>query len=191
MANDGLDALGVLAEALDGLRVRYFVCGSVASSVRGTFRATADVDLVVDLRPEQAEALVKALGKGWYADAEMIRDSLHGGRSFNLIHMPTVQKLDLFPATTEFHDSELGRATVVSLGQEGKVRCPVASAEDTLLSKLRWYREGNETSERQWSDIRGIVATNLNLDLEYLRLWAVRLRVSDLLAKALVKEDGE
>ena len=185
MINEGVDSLRILAEALDSLRIRYFVCGSVASSARGIFRATADVDLVVDMQPGQAGALEKALGKDWYADAGMISQAILHGRSFNVIHMTSAQKLDLFPATSDFHESELARATPVALGPEGTVRCPVASAEDTLLSKLRWYREGNEISERQWNDIAGIIAINSNLDLQYLRLWAARLRVTDLLDKAL------
>ena len=32
-----------------------------------------------------------------------------------------------------------------------------ASAEDTLLYKLVWYRLGGEHSERQWDDVRGIL----------------------------------
>lgn len=32
----------------------------------------------------------------------------------------------------------------------------VASAEDTILRKLNWYRLGGEVSDRQWRDVAGI-----------------------------------
>jgi hypothetical protein len=63
----------------------------------------------------------------------------------------------------------------------------VASAEDILLAKLQWYRMGGEVSERQWSDIAGILAVNSELDAAYLRTWAVRLGVEDLLDKAVAE----
>jgi hypothetical protein len=63
--------------------------------------------------------------------------------------------------------------------------CPVSTPEDVLIAKLRWYKDGGEVSDRQWSDITGIVATNPKLDLEYARLWAERLKVTDLLERSL------
>jgi hypothetical protein len=66
----------------------------------------------------------------------------------------------------------------------------VASAEDTVLRKLEWYRAAGERSERQWSDLRGISRTlGKQLDLEYLRRWAAFLGVEDLL-ETLLTESG-
>jgi len=68
----------------------------------------------------------------------------------------------------------------------------VASAEDTILAKLRWFKAGNETSTTQWNDILGILGTSAkSLDYEYLRTWAEKLEVTYLLQKALkaVQED--
>ena len=76
------------------------------------------------------------------------------------------------------------RATLVPLGL-GQVSCSVATAEDILLAKLRWYREGGEVSDRQWSDITGLIANNPALDWDYLNPWAARLRVEDLLARGM------
>jgi hypothetical protein len=62
----------------------------------------------------------------------------------------------------------------------------VASAEDVLLAKLEWYRRGGEVSERQWTDVVGIVRVGSGaLDVDYLRLWAVPLGVKDLLERVL------
>jgi hypothetical protein len=61
-----------------------------------------------------------------------------------------------------------------------------ASAEDTILSKLEWYRMGGEVSDRQWRDILGVLKTRAGeLELDYMRKWAHELKVSDLLESAL------
>ncbi len=67
---------------------------------------------------------------------------------------------------------------------------PVASAEDTVLAKLEWFRRGGETSERQWWDILGILRVTTGLDRAYLRRWADSLGVTDLLDRALAAVDA-
>jgi hypothetical protein len=180
------ESLSLIKAALERLGIRYVVGGSVASSARGIWRSTLDVDLVVAIKAAQADALAEALGPEWYADSEMIRRAIQAGRSFNVIYIRYAQKVDIFPATEEFHAAQLERATVIPLGAGG-IPCPVASAEDILLAKLRWYRMGCEVSERQWSDIAGILAVNSELDATYLRTWAARLGVEDLLDKAVAE----
>ena len=133
--------------------------------------------------PAQAEAFVRALGKDWYADLQTVRESIAAGRPFNVIHMRNVMKVDVFPAREQFHRAQLDRATVVPIG-EGQVPCAVTTAEDIFLAKLRWYADGGEVSERQWNDIIGLITTNPDMDAEYLGLWAPRLGVSALLARA-------
>jgi hypothetical protein len=175
-----------LASALERVGIPYAIGGSVASSVRGIVRATIDVDVVVRIGVGQTEALAAALGPDWYADADQMRASIMAGRAFNVIYLPFVQKVDVFPATEEFHRSQLERATKVAIPfLEDSAEYPVASAEDILLAKLQWYRMGGEVSERQWSDIAGILAVAPDLDAAYLRAWAVRLGVADLLDKAV------
>jgi hypothetical protein len=166
--------------------------GSVASSVRGIVRATFDVDVVARIGVAQADGLADALGPDWYANADQMRDSIVARRAFNIIYLPFTQKVDVFPATEEFHHSQLERATKVAIPFLGDAAVyPVASAEDILLAKLQWYRTGGEVSERQWSDIAGILAVAPDLDATYLRTWAARLGVEDLLDKAVADSKRE
>jgi hypothetical protein len=176
--------LNELTSALTALRIPFVVGGSLASSAHGVLRSTLDGDLIAMILPLQIPRLVEALGANWYADSELIRQSIQRGRGFNLIHMTTASKFDVFPASSDFHASQLQRAKLTPLKLEGANLCPVATPEDILLAKLAWYREGGQSSEVQWRDIVGILVINTDLDWQYVNLWAGRLRVSDLLEKA-------
>jgi hypothetical protein len=179
------NTISELASALKRVGIPYVIGGSVASSVRGIVRATIDVDVVAQIGVGQTDELAAALGPDWYADPDQMRDSVATGRAFNIIYLPFTQKVDVFPATEEFHRSQLERASKVAIPFLGdSAEYPVASAEDILLAKLHWYRMGGEASERQWSDIAGILAVALDLDATYLRTWAARLGVEDLLDEA-------
>ncbi len=67
----------------------------------------------------------------------------------------------------------------------------VASAEDTILEKLRWYELGNRVSERQWRDVQGILRVKRHsLDRDYLKSRAIQTNLLDLLSTAL-RQAGE
>ena len=180
------NALSELVSALEGLRICYMVVGSLASSAHGVLETPSDIDLLVAMAPSEAAPLAAALGPDWYADADAMEFALRAGRSFNVIHVPAGQKFDVFPVTSEFDAAEVERAVIVSTAH---IDLRVASMEDTLLAKLQRYREGGEVSDRQWNDITGLIATNSSLDLDYVRSWAARLRVEDLLARALAEAE--
>jgi hypothetical protein len=180
--------LRTLAEALDRIGIAYAIGGSVASSARGTYRATNDIDLIAVIIAPQTDRLARELGRDWYAEPEQMKSAIAARRAFNLIHIPLGNKVDIFPATEDFHLSQLQRATKLALPFfDDESRYPVTTAEDILLAKLRWYREGGEVSEKQWTDIGAVVNGNPSMDESYLRTWAARLRVTDLLERAFAE----
>lgn len=81
---------------------------------------------------------------------------------------------------------ELRRHRPARLDEELDREVMVKSPEDTVLRKLEWYRRGGEMSDRQWTDILGIIRSQGDrLDREYLRHWSLALGVADLLRRAL------
>jgi len=148
-----------------------------------------DTDLVVDLRPEHAEPLVKALGNSFYVDIEAVHDAIRHRSSFNIIHLETMFKVDIFlPKQRPFDKAQFERRTRQVIATNPERTAYVASAEDTILTKLEWYRLGGEISERQWRDVLGILAVQQGqLDLTYLQRWSTELGVADLLVKALTE----
>ncbi len=189
MSANPSDAVERVLSVLDRLEIPYLIGGSVASAIFGNNRPTMDVDLVAELRPDQVDEFVTALQIDFYADAPSIREALQRGRAFNLIHYASTFKVDVFPLRSdEYSRVSFGRRRFEqsrSFGPE-PIECAVASPEDTVLRKLEWYREGGETSERQWNDLRGILrVSGLLLDYAYLRQWAKFLKVDDLLEELL------
>lgn len=183
------EAFSRILEILDLLEIPYLVGGSVASSVYGISRPTMDTDLVVDLAAGKVDDFASLLEPDFYADAEGIKEALAAGRPFNAIHYDSTYKFDFFPLRQdEYSQTEFGRRRFVethSFGGEA-LECAMATAEDTILRKLLWYRAGGEVSERQWNDMRGVLRVSKEiLDAEYLRKWAAYLSLADLLERLL------
>jgi hypothetical protein len=177
----------LVADALEALGVQYAIGGSFASALHGVMRATMDAGLVADLREEDIAPLVQTLGEGFYADAEMMREAITERRSFNLIHLESMFTVDVFVARPrDFDRAQLARRQLHLLGEQPERWAYVASAEDTVLAKLEWYRLGGEASDRQWRDALGVLKVQgLRLDLAYMRHMAAGLGVKDLLEHAL------
>jgi hypothetical protein len=177
----------LIIDALESLAVHYHLGGSLASSVHGVPRQTQDVDLVVDLDPTQVADLVDRLATDFHVDADRARRSILEGTSFNLIHFDTGIKIDLFPVGPgPFDREELARGRREVLVSDPERTACVKTPEDTILRKLAWYREGGEVSDRQWSDVLGVIRTqDTRLDRSYLEQWADELGVGELLQRAL------
>jgi hypothetical protein len=191
MSNELIAVTLLVIDALDALGVPYLIGGSLASAVHGVLRATLDTDLVADLRLEHAEPLARALGGTFYVDAESIREAVLHQRSFNVIHLETMFKVDVFVVKKRpFHHSQMERRTAQVIATDPDRTAYVATAEDTILAKLEWYRTDGDVSERQWRDVLGVMKVQADrLDLAYLRQWAAQLNISDLLERA-IKEAG-
>jgi hypothetical protein len=97
---DPLAIASLVARALDELGVPYFLGGSLASTFHGEPRFTRDADLVAELQPRHAEPLTQALAPTFYADAESIHRAIARKGSFNVIHLATAFKVDIFVSSS-------------------------------------------------------------------------------------------
>ncbi|MBN1426154.1 hypothetical protein JXA88_16510 [Candidatus Fermentibacteria bacterium] len=184
---DPLLVVSVVATVLERLGIRYAIGGSLASSLYGIPRATQDADIVARVCESHASILTHALQGEFYVDEYMIREAVRRRTSFNVIHLATMFKVDIFVAKgDEWSNEELLRARCERVGEAGApIELVFTTAEDTVLHKLLWYRMGGEVSERQWRDAIGVLRVQgSSLDGAYLAAWARRLGLRELLDRA-------
>ena len=188
--SDLLVALTPIIRALNALGIAYCVGGSFASSAHGVARASLDIHLIADLQPTHITPLVEQLQNTYYLDPARVEAAVRSRRWFNLIHLETMFKVDVFLVRDRPFDREaLRRARPEAMGEGADApRVPVATAEDTVLAKLEWFRAGGEVSERQWSDVVRVLKVGApDTDLAYLWRWAGALGVGDLLGRAITE----
>jgi len=184
------EALKPIVKIFEELGISYYIGGSVASSVYGIARATMDIDLVSNLNQTHINLLVQKLKHLYFIDENMILDAIKTGSSFNLIHLETMLKIDVFILREkEYYKKAFERRRKDFISDEpDSVQVYLCSAEDSILSKLEWYKLGGGISERQWKDILGVIKVQGDLlDEEYLIKWSEELGVTDLLEKAILE----
>lgn len=181
-------AIRDLLPAFDQLEISYRIVGSVAGFLLGNPRSTIDVDIVADLKPEQVRPLARLLQGTFYADEEMMLEYVNKKTSFNLLHLPTMVKIDIFPLQQRAYSQQSFDRFIIGEMEAGDETLEVfgLTGEDFVLSKLEWYEMTGKTSERQWNDIQVVLQVQRGkLDLGYMRYWAAELGLMGLLEDAL------
>ena len=165
-----LDAVG----RLDALGIPYMLTGSTALSFYGALRATQDVDLVIELGAADVDRLVAAFEPDYECDADAVREAVVHEKLFNVIHVGSVQKLDMvIRKASPYRREEFSRRR--RMRYEGGELWVVAP-EDLILSKLVWGQASG--SELQRRDVKGVLQSRIALDWDYLLKWAAELDVT-------------
>ena len=177
-----------MAEIFENLDIPYLVAGSIASSIYGEPRATQDIDMVAELKGHHIQSLIASTRNAFYIEKEDVIQAVSQHSSFNVIHLETMIKVDIFVLGSEAIDrEEMRRRRPQTIADTQLV---VATPEDIVLQKLIWFQKGGEVSDRQWRDVAGILKVQGDrLDWEYLKHWAKSLNLSELLQRA--REESE
>lgn len=173
-----------MVEAFNALNIPYYIGGSVASSLQGAPRTTMDVDMVCELAEDIVPALLARIpSTNFYFSETAIREAVRRRSCFNLIHLASSFKVDVFVSIKrQFDVDAMRRAELINIGQGREMWVRVASPEDIVVAKLQWFKMTNETSERQWNDIERLIDVQGDrMDRSYLRSAASSVGVDDLL----------
>jgi hypothetical protein len=181
-----LDLLTHLAAIFDEMGIDYVVGGSIASSLLAEPRTTNDVDLAVSIDADVGARLLERVADDFYVPFDAAHEAIRARTSFNLLDLSSALKADIFVLGTGLLDRrQLERRISISMpGDSGAIW--VTAPEDQVLRKLDWFLRGGETSDRQWSDVLGILRVNAaTLDGDDLRSAADEIGLADLLDRAI------
>jgi len=173
------DLLREVVRKLNAQGIPFMLVGAYASSIYGEPRLTLDIDIVVDLGAPQVKGLFEAFPTGeYYADLKAMQDAVRRSAQFNVIHVPTGCKVDFIVVKkTPFAQREFDRRRKVPVltGED----CHVASPEDVIIGKLRFYRMGR--SEKHLRDIAGVLrVSGEKVDRSYVEQWAEELGLTEI-----------
>lgn len=175
----------LVTKQLNTLKIPYYISGSVASIIYGEERFTKDADLVIRIFPFHIPKFVQVFENEFVISAGAIQAALQGRRAFNMIHIGTAFKIDFYPISDD-DDLEIDAFARRRLNDIGTGEVWLASAEDVILAKLRWFRKGGEVS---WRDVLGVLKVQgESLDFAYLSAQAQRFGLKDLFDQA--REDA-
>jgi hypothetical protein len=168
--------LASFLEPFERLGLPYCVTGSVAASVYGEPRLTADIDIVLLLAAQDFPALRRAFPESDYyvpPDETFVR-AIESGGMFNLIHHATQFKADVYLAAGDpLHDWALGHRRRIDVSGTGAW---IAPPEYVIVRKLQFHREGG--SDKHLRDIRFMLAVT-TVDREFIAAQVDRLSLQE------------
>ncbi|MDX1970670.1 MAG: hypothetical protein SFV23_26105 [Planctomycetaceae bacterium] len=167
---------------LNAVGIPYMLTGSMACNMWGIPRSTHDLDVVVQLEPSHVAQLVRAFENDYFIQESSVRSALQPPYQFNALDNHSAMKIDFWVLKSgEYERTSFARRMRFLIFNE---KAWVSTAEDVILSKLRWNKIA--ASERQLQDVAGVWALQeRTLDLSYLYHWADQLEVRENLERIM------
>jgi len=171
-----------VVRALDEIGAPYMIVGAFAGIPFGITRATYDIDILVELREQDFEALSARFPlPRYYADPEMMRNSVQMGIMFNIIDSSEAIKADLVPLKREPEYRVAFERRIRRRFSDGETEFEAwcARPEDIIVGKLQAWQEGQ--SAKHPADIKSIllfvlsVDTDVDFDLNLVSLSAAKI----------------
>lgn len=163
---------------LENQQIPYMITGAWSAIYYGRPRASHDIDFVVELKPQDLQKtadVFKKIPEDFLVQPDSIKEAIKDKSMFNIIHLATALKLDFWVLTDEEFDKvRFKRKIKVNILNQ---IMEMASAEDTIIQKLRWYKLG--PIEKHLVDAAFVYQIQRkNLDLKYLEKWIKELNLT-------------
>ncbi len=169
-----LDIVRDVSQRLDAAGIGYMLTGSMAMNYYAQPRTTRDIDIVVALRREDSERVVKLFSPDYYISREAVDSSIAHQSLFNLIHNESVIKVDcIVRKETTYRLNEFNRRQRIKIQD---FETWIVSKDDLILSKIFWAKDSH--SELQLRDVKNLVATGC--DRAYIERWTAELGLVNL-----------
>ncbi len=177
---DELEVLRIVIKRLESAGLRYMVTGSIAANFYTTPRMTRDIDMVIELETKEVSTFFSLFVDDFYLDEDAIKEAIEKNQNFNIIHREGIIKVDfIIRKETEYRKLEFERRRTILF--EG-MNLHVTSPEDLVLSKLYWAKES--FSETQLRDIRNLLKTVPDMDMDYVEEGIKKLELEEVYKEA-------
>ena len=167
----GDEATAAVVAALGEHGIPFMLVGSLSRNFYAFPRSTKDADIVIHCAMADAGRLIDALPPGIIADPQVTFETVTGTLRHILSLDESEFKIEIFHLSDDAHDRERfeRRAPVEMAGSE----CFIPTAEDVIVQKIRWCRDGRRTKD--YDDARDVMAVQGRaLDFGYIRDWTSR-----------------
>jgi predicted nucleotidyltransferase len=163
----GDESVLAVIESLEEMGIAYVLVGSYASNAYGVERSTLDADFVADLEQAAPGELFRRLRPAIRFDPQMGFETVTMTRKYVAEVAGTAFKIELFHLSEDLHDrARFERRQAVDIGGR---RVFILSAEDVIVTKLRWARSKDR------DDVRDVIAVQEGrIDWEYVHSWTER-----------------
>lgn len=178
METDQSDLLIVISSFLTQHKISYMLTGALSVVYYGCPRASHDIDFVVEINKSDTQKVLdafKKLSTEYLIHQGAVEEAIDKKRMFNIIYLPSFTKLDFWLLTDDWFDKERfkRRRRVKLLGRP----MMIASPEDTIIQKLRWYKKSK--IEKHLVDAAFVYQIQKqDLDNGYLEKWFRRLKLT-------------
>ena len=164
------EAAAQIIAALDKAGLPYMLVGSLSSMLYGVSRNTKDADFVVEFGNHRVSAVRQFLPSEFKLDPQVSFESVTGTTRYIFDVATTGFRIELFKLSTDSHDQERFRRRVhIPIPHLGCTAC-VPTAEDVVITKLRWSLHANRNKDRD--DVRDVVTVRGELlDWDYIHHW--------------------
>lgn len=171
------ELLRITASFLEENKIPYMITGAWSTIYYGRPRASHDIDFVVELHIDDLNRIVSVFDKlpeEFLVQVDSILEAVENKSMFQVLHLPTMLKFDFWLLTDEeFDKSRFQRRKKVKVLDQ---IMEMASAEDTIIQKLRWYKEGK--IEKHLVDAAFVYQIqNEKLDKKYMETWVEKLEL--------------
>ena len=179
------EILKLVCKRLDEARIPYMLTGSLAANFYAVPRMTRDIDIVIEILECDVSSFCGMFPEAdFYIDRKAIEEAIKHQTMFNIIHNPSVFKIDfVIRKKTSYRSLEFQRKKQIDF--EG-TPIWIVTLEDLILSKLLWANE--TSSDYQLRDVKNLLTSATNLDNEYLGDWVKSLDLNTIFDK--VKSNG-
>jgi hypothetical protein len=156
--NEMVATLIDVSRRLGRLGIEYMVTGSFAMASYVPARTTMDIDIVLEIKADDASRFEREFASDYYVTASSILRATQRSSMFNIINNSTLVKVDCIvkkPEPVEIEKFKRRRKTNI-----GQTEFWVISKEDLILSKLWWAHDTR--SERQFEDIQNLLESGVD-----------------------------